>query len=285
MTPGIEYALAALLFFGIGDLIYKRGAAAGASPHEFLMVQSWVFLPAVALYGWFSGTLIFVPGTLWGSLAGVFILTGFYNFAHSLKTGSVSVNASVFRLSFVITAALAVLLLGEPLTAFKIAGIAFALAAVWLLLGAPPAAQAAVRRVNRSSLVRVLIAAAAIGTGNLILKYGLLTGATPASLMVAQAVTVVTLSIIMTALIDGRVRPSRAAWCHAPQAAIVLSCAMILMLISMLRGEASVMVPVAQMGFVVTALLGFVFLREAFTLRKAIGLMAALAALASLAAG
>jgi len=30
MTPGIEYALGAMLFFGLGDLVYKRGAAAGA---------------------------------------------------------------------------------------------------------------------------------------------------------------------------------------------------------------------------------------------------------------
>ena len=50
MTPGIEYALGAMLFFGLGDLIYKRGAAAGAQPHHFLMVQSWVFAPSVVLY-------------------------------------------------------------------------------------------------------------------------------------------------------------------------------------------------------------------------------------------
>ena len=48
------------------------------------------------------------------------------------------------------------------------------------------------------------------------------------------------------------------------------------------RGEASVVVPIAQMGFVVTALLGFVFLREPFTARKGAGLIVALAALASL---
>jgi multidrug transporter EmrE-like cation transporter len=39
------------------------------------------------------------------------------------------------------------------------------------------------------------------------------------------------------------------------------------------------------MGFVVTALLGFIFLRESFTARKGAGLLAALAALASLAYG
>ena len=42
-------------------------------------------------------------------------------------------------------------------------------------------------------------------------------------------------------------------------------------------------VPIAQMGFVITALLGFLLLREPFTARKGAGLIAALAALASLA--
>jgi drug/metabolite transporter (DMT)-like permease len=51
------------------------------------------------------------------------------------------------------------------------------------------------------------------------------------------------------------------------------------------RGEASVAVPIAQMGFVVTALLGFFFLRERFSARKGAGIAAALAALACLAHG
>jgi uncharacterized membrane protein len=44
-----------------------------------------------------------------------------------------------------------------------------------------------------------------------------------------------------------------------------------------------VLVPVAQMSFVVTAGLGFVFLREALTLRKGFGLAFAIAALVCLA--
>ena len=53
----------------------------------------------------------------------------------------------------------------------------------------------------------------------------------------------------------------------------------------MARADASVVVPIAQMGFIVTAMLGFVFLGEPFTGRKGAGLVAALAALASLASG
>jgi hypothetical protein len=83
MTPGIEYALGAMLFFGLGDLVYKRGAAAGAQPHHFLMVQSWVFAPSVVLYAAWTGSLHFVAGSLWGALTGLFVLVGFYNIADS----------------------------------------------------------------------------------------------------------------------------------------------------------------------------------------------------------
>jgi drug/metabolite transporter (DMT)-like permease len=285
MTPGIEYALGAMLFFGLGDLVYKRGAAAGAQPHHFLMVQSWVFAPSVVLYAMWTDSLHFVAGSLWGALAGLFVLVGFYNFAHSLRTGSISINAPVFRLSFVLTAALAVLLLGEPLTSYKVAGIALALAAVWLLLGAPAPEDAAGRRESRSSLVRVLVATVSVGAGNFIYTFGLRAGATPASLIVAQAAVVVTLATVFAGAVDRRIRPSRAALSYAPRAAVVLALAFAFMVEGMARAEASVVVPIAQMGFVVTALLGFLFLRERFTARKGAGLAAALAALASLAYG
>jgi uncharacterized membrane protein len=49
-------------------------------------------------------------------------------------------------------------------------------------------------------------------------------------------------------------------------------------------GQASVLVPIAQMGFVVAALLGIFILRERVTVHKVIGLATALAALAALAA-
>ncbi len=281
MSPAIACALGALLCFGLGDLIYKQGAAAGAQPHQFLMLQSWVFTPIVFVYALATHQLEFVPGTLWGALAGVFILTGFYNFAYSLKTGSISINAPVFRLSFVITAALAVALLGEPPTAAKAAGIALALAAAWLLLGGAGGPQ----REDRGSLIRVLVATVAVGIGNFIYKLGLQAGATPASIIVAQGCAVVVGATLFVAWKEGRVRAEAPVRRFAPRAAVVLAAAFSLLVEALARGQASVVVPVAQMGFVVTALVGTLFLEERFTLRKGAGLLAALAALASLAAG
>lgn len=283
MSSGTGFALAAMLCFGLGDLVYKRGAAAGAQAHQFLMVQAWVFAPSVTLYAWLTGSLRFVAGSLWGMAAGVFVLVGFYNFAHSLRTGSISINAPVFRLSFVLTAALAIALLGEPLTAFKLAGIALALAAAWLLLGGSIAEDR--KSESRGSLARVLVATVSVGIGNFIYTLGLRAGATPGSLIVTQAAVVVTLATIFVAIVDGRIGPAPAAVRYAPRAAIVLALAFAFMVEGMARGEASVAVPIAQMGFVVTGLLGIAFLREGFTARKGAGIAAALAALACLAHG
>src|SRR5882672_3848259 len=150
MSEGIGYALGAMLLYGVADFVYKRGAAAGAQPHQFLMVQTWFFTSLALLYGLLSGSLAFNAATLWGTVAGVCAVVGYYNFAHSLRSGSVSTNATIFRLSFAVTVALAVLVLGEPLTTPKLAGLAFGVVAVWLLLAAPSAGTGGTRPESKS---------------------------------------------------------------------------------------------------------------------------------------
>src|SRR5260221_1879164 len=285
MSEGIGYALGAMLLYGVADSVSERGAAGGGPPHQVLMVQTWFFSSPAFLYGLVTGTLAFNAGALWGAAAGVLVVIGYYNFAWSLKSGAVSTHATIFRMSFAVTVALAVLVLGEPLTAAKLAGLALVLVAVWLLLAAPGAVRGDVHRERRSSLVRVLVATVAVGIASFTYKLGLREGATPISLVAAQGAVAVTLSTAFTAYVDRRIRPSHAAWRHAPVAAGLLVVAFTFLAKALEGGEASVVVPVAQMGFVVTALLGFFFLREPFTARKCAGLAAALAALASLARG
>jgi uncharacterized membrane protein len=105
----------------------------------------------------------------------------------------------------------------------------------------------------------------------------------PIALVVTQGAVALTLATAFAAHVDRGIRPSRAALVHAPISAVLLVVAFTSLAKGLERGEASVVVPIAQMGFVVTALLGFVFLREPFTARKSAGLVVALLALASLA--
>src|SRR3954451_4876881 len=103
MNQSIVYAIVAMVCYGVSDFIYKQAAAAGIRADHFLMAQAWFFCPLVVLYALATRTLVFHPAALWGSLAGVFVFVGFYYFSRSLTSGSVSTNASIFRLNFIVT--------------------------------------------------------------------------------------------------------------------------------------------------------------------------------------
>jgi drug/metabolite transporter (DMT)-like permease len=283
MTPGLELAIVAMVCFGASDLIYKRAAALGVPAHHFVMVQAWFFFPCVIAYAVAAGRFHLNAAAWWGAAAGLFAFVAFYNFARSLRSGSVSRNAPIFRLNFTLTAALAIVVLGESLTAYKIAGLGLALAAVWLLLGERSGDAPSAPAANRTSLIQVVIATIALGIANFIYKVGILGGATPETLLVTQTAAFMPLATIVVFVADRRLRPQPKAWIYAPLTAALLTAGFIALLYGLGRGPASVLVPVAQMGFVVTALLGAVLFREKLNPRKLCGLVVALAALALLA--
>ena len=110
----------------------RRGRALSHSPHG----ATWFFSPLLALRharaaGINTGVGVSPPGARGERL---------YNFAWSLRHGAVS-RTRPLPLSFVVTTMLAVLVLGEALTASKIAGVAMALSpcGCWWLRQGPAA--------------------------------------------------------------------------------------------------------------------------------------------------
>jgi drug/metabolite transporter (DMT)-like permease len=282
MAEGVGLALGAMLFYGLADWVYKRAAANGVQAHHFLALQAFFFAPGIFLYGLATGTLFLGVPFAWGMAAGVLSFVALYNFARSLASGAVSVVAPVFRMSFAITVALAVWLLKEPLSGWKLAGLAASLLAVWLLLAGGPASA---RRATRSSVLRVLVATAAMGIVSLVYKLGAMAGGSPAAVLTGQASVFLPLATLFALLRDRGFRPPPGAWRHAATAAVLLLFGLVMLIAGLERGEASVLVPVAQLSFVVTAGLGFALLREALTVRKGFGLAFAVVALICLTRG
>ena len=276
MSQPIAYAVMAMVCYGVCDFIYKQAATAGIRADHFLMVQAWFFCSLVVLYGLATGTIVFDPAALWGTLAGALTFVGFYYFVRSLVTGSVSTNASI------VTVLLVVVLLGEPLTLRKVIGLVFALLATWLLLGAGASADRTSGDARNRSLLQVAVATLAFGAANFFHTVGLRHGAVPETLAVAQAAVFMPLATIVVYCADRKLQPPAMTFRYSATAAILLLGATIFMLRSVAGGQASVLVPIAQMGFIVAALLGIFVLRERVTLRKVIGLTLALAALAVL---
>jgi uncharacterized membrane protein len=281
MTPGLGFAFAAMLCFGLSDLLYKRGAASGIEPGRFLMGQAWVFCPSITLFAWLTGTLHLQASSLWAGAAALCSLVAFYNFARSLADGHISTIAPIFRLNFTITAALAIILLGESATLIKSIALLSALIAVWLLLSEPRGGQ---RAIKWGPIVRVLIAALAMGMANFFHKIGLIQGASPETMVAVQGWVFCSTVTLWVVVRDRGVKLGANSWRYAMPAGLTLVTGFVLLLHGLSAGFASVLVPVAQMGFVFTALVGFLLFGEPFGRRKIAGLLVAVIALGLFAA-
>ncbi len=283
MEPSLVFALSALVCYGLSDFVYKRSAVAGIRADHFLMVQAWFFWPLVVAYALATGRLVVVPAASWGLLAGALALAGFYYFLRSLASGAVSTNASIFRLNFIVTVVLVIVLLGEPLTLRKMLGLALALLATWLLVGEATSPASAAKSDRKRSLLQVVGATLSFGAASFAHTVGLRHGALPETLAVAQASVFMPLATFSVWLADRAIRPAAVTFRYGAVASVLLLAATLFLLRSIAQGSASVVVPISQMGFIVAALLGIVVLGEHLTIRKAVGLFATLLALAVLA--
>ena len=286
---GPSLAFAAMVFNGLTDFAFKKAAAGSMRGdyrmHHFIVAQSVLFWSTVTLYGVVMNELKAGPHVWLGMLAGVFMFIGFNCFAWSLQHGNVSINAPIFRLNFLVTAALAMLLLGEPPLAIKLFGLGLALLAIWLLVGAggSGAQGAQARQQANRSLMLAVAATLALGTGNTIHKVGLDMGGTPATQLAAHSFVYLSLSAVLAFRQDGGLAIPRQVWPVAAMGALCGGAAFIAMMRGLAIGQASVIVPIAQMGLVVSAAMGVVMLGEKLTGRKLGGLAAAVGALAALA--
>jgi drug/metabolite transporter (DMT)-like permease len=180
-------------------------------------------------------------------------------------------------MNFTVTVVLAIVLLGETVNAVKVATLICAFGAVWHLLAEPGAARA---RQDWASLTRVLIATLAMGLANLFYKVGLRYGALPETIMATQAWIFCPLATLVTWPTDRNLRTPAAARPSAAATGVVLLFGFVSLLHGLSVGAASVLVPIAQMGFVFTPLAGVVMFREKLDMRKRFGLIVAAAALA-----
>ncbi|MFZ3309318.1 MAG: EamA family transporter, partial [Xanthobacteraceae bacterium] len=109
-------------------------------------------------------------------------------------------------------------------------------------------------------------------------KIGLQHGALPETMVATQAWTFVSLATI-AGFWRGGIRVPRRGWNYAGVAALTLFGGFVLLLHGLALGPASVLVPVAQMSFVITALFGIAVFGERLDLRKGLGLAVAAVAL------
>ena len=263
-----------MCFYGFGDVIFKFAARKGIPSHLFLIMQTIFFLPSALALGLITGHLHFGIPYMYGMCAGVTLYFALFYFSISLGKGDVSVVAPIFRSSFVISAILAIIFLNENLTIFKIIAFILLVIASFLLLSNIQTTQkhSTDKQVKTSTLRTLTIATVLMGITGFIYKLGAIAGGNSISIVNGQAIIFFPLAFMACYHKEKKIIILWRFVYLGFGAALCLFVGMYLLLDALKLGPASTIVPISQMSFVVTAILGILLFKESFTGRKMLGL-------------
>ena len=262
------YSAIVFVCVAFGSFLYKKAQTQGIRPGSFMVVQSFCFFCTVLTASLLKhGGLASSPYPWLGLLAGALGLTGALSTLHSMKQGELGTNIAVVRLSFVPTTIGAILFLGEPFTLQKGTLLLLAGAAVALFFDH-------YRQGNRSalkSLVPALVACMAFGIFDLVYKFASTQGVSPLTFLVLQSATGHVLINLYVALRE-KYALNRTVFRIAPLCGILFASACLSMLKALEEVDVSLISPFIQMNFILSYLLGVIFLGESVTKRKLLGI-------------
>jgi drug/metabolite transporter (DMT)-like permease len=282
VSPGVGYALLSLLAAGVLDVAYARYSGKRPVTGAYLFVIGGVVITGQALVLAVSGSAASFDAraTAYGVCAGAVAMVANALLIESLARINVSLGSTIYRLNTIAVVIVAVLFLHEALTLPKAAGIVLGVVAAVLLY--QRGGRGGDHRGLRAATALVIVAALLRAAFGIMSKVGLAHGAEPFMFLLNIGI-----GWTVMALVYGVVRrqPAAALRDVLPYAIVsgTLICLVVTFLLLGLRtGEASVVIPIANMSFVVALLTSAAFGMERITRRKLFAVICAAAAIALL---
>jgi len=283
MSDGVGYALLSLLAAGVLDVVFARYSGTHRATGAYLVVTGVVVIvgQSVAL-AVARVPLAFEAGAaLWGMFAGAVVMLANALLIQSLAGINVSLGSTIYRLNTVVVIIFAVVFLRESLTAPKLAGVLLGLLAVILLY--QQGGRGGDDRLIRASVGIAMGASLLRAAFGIVSKIGLADGTDPFVFMLYVGA-----GWTLAATFYGMLRRHRA----PPPLRQILPSAFVsgtliclvatFLLLGLRTGEASVVIPIANMSFVVALLISSAYAMERFTLRKLLAVGSAALAIAML---
>lgn len=247
-----------------------------------------VFVSIIGVF-WFITALFFVremPSNLpavilWGCVSGIFSLGGNLLMLEAMRTLDAGICATIYRLNLVPVTIGAALILGERLQALQYAGIVMACIAVLAFI--PD--RAALKRGAAVGMALMIVASLMRAGMGLSYKYGFSHGADQNAVVLCNSVFWIVGGAVYALFCGRRDRERRIALFsgktlgYGVLSGVLVSGICLTMAASLARGEASVVLPIMQMSFLLTAVLGAVFLRESLGKRKIAAILSGMAAI------
>jgi drug/metabolite transporter (DMT)-like permease len=282
MSAGVGYALLSLVCAGVLDVVFARYAGGRPVSGAYLVATgAFVILGQSIVLAVGQRPIAWEPtAAAWGLGAGAIALAANALLIESLARLQVSLGSTIYRLNTIAVVVFAVTFLGEALTALKASGVLLGVAGVVLLY----------QRGGRGPDGRVLAAALWIAIAasllravfGIVAKLGLATGVDPLHFMLY-----IGMGWTLAAFAYGYVRRTRktalrSVLPYAAASGILICLVASFLMLGLRSGEASVVIPIANMSFVVALLVAAALGMERITVRKMLAVASAATAIALL---
>lgn len=278
----ILFAILSLMLGGLNEVVFKRYSAGERS--RGMMISGigmvWILLLAcdIALRG--DGIEIDQSGLGYGLVAGLIVAVANILLLESLKHMEVSLGSTIYRLNTIVVVVLSIIFLGEIMTLPKLSGIACGVIAVLLLYRHQSAQQQ--QGELRLGLVLVLIGAICRAVYGVVTKAGLSAGVDMDLLLLTSALCWVLSGLIYARFIERRYAITVKKIAYSLLSGCLVYGIVRTLLAALALGEASVVITIANLSFLMALLLALLLKMEGLSGRKLLAMGFAVSAIALL---
>ena len=269
MPSPIIYALLSLLFAAAHDVVFKRYAAKDRSrgTYVFGIGLIWLILqvPTAIAQG---VELPLAAVTLgFGLIAGLFLTTSNLLLLESLTHIDASLGSTIYRLNTLGVVVLAMLFLDEPLGVYKGVGVLAGVVSVFLLYQR----DVNCKTTQRTFMLYFSLAVAASlfrALYGVTSKAGLMNGADLQPMLIIGALSWVVGGAGYAVLREKRLRVTREKALYSLLSGVLVFLIVNFLLLAIEHGQASTVIPIANMSFILAFVLSVALGMEHFTPRK-----------------
>ena len=285
MSRAILFALLSLFFAGLLDVVYKRYSRKERSrgTYVFGIGVVWCVLQTAALAMGEEALIVDATSIRYGLFAGLCLTLSNLLLLESLTHINISLGSTVYRLNTIGVVVMAFLFLGEALGGIKLLGVGLGIVAVGLLYRPDPTAMSEENRGRFLPFFLMAVAASLFRAGyGVITRGGIVHQADPQTMLLLCALSWIVGGAIYARLREGRFRLTKKKVGYALVSGVLVFLVVDFLMLAVKYGEASIVIPIANMSFVMAMLLSVVLRFEPFSLRKGIAMVVACLAIATL---
>ena len=279
LSPAIIFALLSLIIGGLNEVVFKRYSARERS--RGMMISGvgvvWTFLLFIdtSIRG---DAIVFTQATWWfGLVAGIIVAIANILLLESLRHMEVSLGSTIYRLNTIAVVFLSVIFLGESMSLIKLAGVSCGVIAVLLLYRQQHSS--GTHSTLKTGLIIVISGALLRAVYGVVTKAGLSQGADADALMLISAICWIVSGLLYAVLIEHRYSITRAKLAYSLVSGIFVYGIVRTLVAALSLGEASVVITIANMSFLMSLLVALVLKMEVLSPKKIIAMLFAISAI------